>query len=252
MKQHTEIKPGSTPRFAPLKNVAALAVLVERLRDRHPNMPGLGVFFGFSGYGKTHAGIYAQNKHGCIKVDFRPIWSVKYLLRAILSELGETNYRGTNADLEARIVERLAEPNAPILIIDEADFLVDKNMIEIIRSIHDASNASIILIGEEALPNKLRRSERTWNRVLGFVAAQPCDLEDARSLARAWHSDLDISDAMLNHLITICRGEARRITTNLDHVADWARNNGVRRIDPSTYDGDFNDGKAPSRTGRAA
>ena len=44
-----------TPSIAPLRNVAALISLVERVQDRSMGLPGMAVFYGPSGWGKTTA-----------------------------------------------------------------------------------------------------------------------------------------------------------------------------------------------------
>ena len=52
-------------------------------------------------------------------------------------------------------------PTRP-LVIDEADFLVKRGMIEIVRAIYKycaSAGSSIVLIGEENLPNALKMWE---------------------------------------------------------------------------------------------
>lgn len=231
MNGQAKIKEGTTPRFAPLRNVAAMAVLVERLRARGPHLPGFGVFHGFSGYGKTYAAIHAQNSTGGPRVEVGDSWTKKTLLRAILKEVGVHEPRGTVADLAEQAIRRLAEPGHPPLFIDEADKLVDKAMIELVREIQEGSQCPIVLIGEELLPQKLERSERTHNRVLEFVTAQACDLSDAKKLAAALAPRFSFSDEFLARIVAETEGRARRIVTNIDRCVEWARSAGTTSID---------------------
>lgn len=253
MTKHTEIKtePASatTPRFAPLRNVAAMRVLVERLTARGPHLPGFGVFHGFSGYGKTYAAIYAQNRTGGPRVEIGDSWTKRTLLRSLLKELGIAEPRGTVADLAEQLIMRLAEPGHPPVFIDEADKLVDKNMVELVREVQEASQCPFILIGEETLPQKLERSERTHNRVLEFVTAEPCDLEDTRKLATALAPAFGFSSQLLDRIRAESEGRARRIVTNIDRCVEWARANGAKELN-ETYDGGFYTGRSPIRTGR--
>lgn len=253
MTAHAEIKTESasatTPRFAPLRNVAAMRVLVERLTARGPHLPGFGVFHGFSGYGKTYAAIYAQNRTGGPRVEIGDSWTKRTLLRALLKELGINEPRGTVADLAEQLIMRLAEPGHPPVFIDEADKLVDKNMVELVREVQEASQCPFILIGEETLPQKLERSERTHNRVLEFVTAEPCDLEDTRKLASALAPAFSFSALLLDRIRAESEGRARRIVTNIDRCVEWARSNGVRELDEG-YNGGFYTGRSPIRTGR--
>ena len=87
--------------------------------------------------------------------------------------------------------------NGP-LIIDELDHMVKKGAVELIRDIHDGSQAAILLIGEERLPAKLERWERFHGRVLDWVPAQPADLDDCRHLANLYCHNIKIADDLLS------------------------------------------------------
>lgn len=251
MTNTVQIKEGTTPRFAPLHNVAAMSVLVERLRHRAAHLPGLGVFHGFSGYGKTYAAIHAQNRTGGPRVEVGDSWTKKTLLRAILKECGVNEPRGTIPDLAEQVIMRISEPGHPPLFIDEADKLIDKGMMELVREIHEGSQCPIILIGEELLPQKLERIERAHNRVLEFVTAQPCDLADTQKLAAALAPKYQFSDELLRRVLSESEGRARRIVTNIDRLVEWARTSGTTIIDES-YDGQLYTGRSPVRGRRVA
>lgn len=233
--------------FAPLKNVSLMMQLYTRLADRGSQLPGLGVFYGHSGYGKTRAAIFLQNKTGGLRVEIGESWNRKTFLQAILRECGVQTPRGTIADLAGEAILRLAETPERPLIIDEADKLVSKGMIELVREIYEASQAPILLIGEELLPQKLEISERTHNRVLEWTPAQPCDLDDVRHLARLAAPGLAFDDALLERIRVESRGVARRVDVNLARLVEWARGRGVSELSSAAYDGGFYTGVAPSR-----
>jgi len=250
MSTGTSHKPKGT--LAPLKNVAAMLTLAERLIERAPHLPGLGVFNGYSGYGKTFAAIYLQNKKDALRVEIGDSWTRLTLIRAIMKELGVHDPKGTVPKLTEMAIERLAMPGHPPLLIDEADKAVDKGFIEIIREIHEATQVPIILIGEEELPSKLQRSERTHNRVLEWVAAQPCDLEDTQLLARLFVPEgLSYSDDFLERNRHKSAGRARRITVNIEKAIEWARVHNIANLD-SFPDSEFYTGEPPARARRAA
>lgn len=228
---------------AALQNVRAMMALVYKLQGRRPHLPNIGVMHGPSGYGKSQAAIYAQNKTNAIRVEVGDSWTRKTLMKAILTELGIVP-RGTVADMVERAVELLgAEIDRP-LMIDEADKLVDKGMIELVREIAECSQAPVILIGEEALPSKLVKVERVHNRVLDWAPAEPCNRDDTRKLANLYVPHLTFSDGLLDQVCDRSEGRARRIVTNLDHISEWARNHGAKAVD-ETYDGRFYTGDAP-------
>ncbi len=234
-------------RFAPLKNVTALMTLVNRLQARSVDLPGFGVFHGPSGYGKTKAAIYACNKTRAPMVSIGDSWTRRKFLEHVLREIGIANPRGTVADMTERAIEILGEQINRPLIIDEADKAVDKGFIELIREIHDYSQAPIILIGEEQLPGKLMQVERVHNRVLDWQPAQPCDIDDARHLSAVYAPELRIDDALLDRICKQCGGVARRISTTLAEMTEFARTNGVSALDLTNFSGRVHTGQPTKR-----
>ncbi|CAA0128960.1 Uncharacterised protein [Starkeya nomas] len=232
-----------------LKNVAAFMALATKLIDRAPHLPGIGVCYGPSGYGKTYASIFAQNKTRAARVEVGESWTRSAFLDAILFELGEPR-RGTVAAMAERVKASLARNARRPLIIDEADKIVDKGYIELVREIQDHSGAPVILIGEEKLPSKLERIERVANRVLDWMPVQPCDIEDTEHLARAFCPNVTIAPELLDEIRRQSQGRARRIAVNLSRVLDIARNLGVQHVDRSAWGrSEFYTAKAPRERG---
>lgn len=234
MTKTPKAQPVSGP--LPIKNVALFMAMTKRLIERDPHLPGIGVCHSPSGFGKTYAGIFTQNKTGARRVEVGDSWTRRTFLRAVLREFGmEPKGRGTIADMAEEAIGALGEdPHRP-LIVDEADKLVDKGMIEIVRELHEYSGAPIILVGEEKLPAKLLGVERVHNRVLEWFPAQPCDIEDARQLARAFAPKVSIEDDLLDLIRSQSGGRARRIVVNLARVGELARNKGWNSIDRESF-----------------
>ncbi|MGX5776480.1 AAA family ATPase [Methylorubrum zatmanii] len=240
-----------SPGHAPLKNVVAMMALVRKVQARGPHLPNIVVMHGPSGYGKSFASLYAQNKTRAVRVEIGDSWTRKTFLKAILRELGINEPKGTIPDMAERAIELLGEDFNRPLMIDEADKLVDKGFVELVRELAEFSQAPVVLIGEEALPGKLVRVERVHNRILDWAPAQPCDLEDTRHLARLYVPKLTLSDTLVDRVRVQSDGRARRIVTNLDAIAEWARNHGRTEIG-NDYDGGFHTGRPPApRAGNA-
>ena len=246
MTRTTAPIPPGAPTLAMLKNVAACMALVEGLRSRGPHLPGIGVLYGPSGYGKSYATIYAQNKTRALRVEVGRSWTMRTFVQRVLAEAG-VEPRGTIADMTEQVILFLGDDPTRPLIVDEADQLVDRGMIELVREIHEHSQAPILLVGEELLPAKLQRSERTHNRVLDWVAAQPCDADDTLALAKLFCPGLRVAGDLLDAVRTRSEGRARRIVVNLNRVAEQARNRGATTIDLAAHDGVFFTGAPPSR-----
>ncbi len=238
--------PVKTITHAPLKNVVGCLSTVNRLINRAPGLPGLGVMYSPSGYGKSWASIYAQNKTGAVRVEVGESWNRKTLLGAILLECGDPLPKGTAATLMAEVIRSLGDNPMRPLFIDEADKLVDKGMIELVREIHEHSQCPVLLIGEELLPKKLQAVERVHNRVLEWCMAQPCDLSDAQHLAKVYLPGVSIGDDLLEKARAVAQGRARRIVVTLSNMAEWARGSGAKTI-PADWNGTLCNGEPPVR-----
>ncbi|WP_018701431.1 AAA family ATPase [Amorphus coralli] len=221
--------------LAVLNNVSSLHFLATTLIQRPHHLPGIGVFSGWSGMGKTYASVYTQNKTGAIRIEVGESWTKKTFLTRLLNELGQEP-KGTISDLVEQAAMALEDdPNRPLLI-DEADKLVDKNHIEIVRELHDASGVPTILIGEEQLPQKLAKWERIHNRVLRWEFAQPCDEEDTRELARMFCDGIELSEDLIGAVRAHSEGRARRIVVNLSRIAEVANNQGKTNLDLAEFE----------------
>jgi DNA transposition AAA+ family ATPase len=217
-----------------LKNVASFMVMTTRLIERPHHLSGLGfgVCHGPSGYGKTQASLFTQNKSKAIRVEIQDSWTRRTFWRAILRELSvNVKERLPIADMAERAINELGDqPNRPV-VVDEADKAIDKGFGEALRELQESSGVPVVLIGEEQLPSKLLRVERLHNRVLEWFPAQPCDLDDARALAKAFVPRVAIKDDLLDAMRTQSTGRVRRIIKNLDDAAEFARNKGLTTLD---------------------
>jgi hypothetical protein len=213
---------------APLRNVVKLSALIQRVKTRSDNLPGMAVFYGPSGFGKSMAGVYSALKFDAITVQVKSVWGKKTLCEAIAREIGLPT-KGNTPDLLERICNSLAMSARPLLI-DEADFLVQRKMIEIVRDIYEGSGAPIILIGEELMPQKLHAWERVHGRILDWVPAEPGDMSDLGHLARLYVPGVDLDQDLRQKILTASGGSIRRICVNLDRVREFAAVKGLRTV----------------------
>ena len=132
----------------------------------------------------------------------RSSWTRKAAHEAICKGLGLKPGK-TISEMLDQIAEELALSGKP-LVIDEADFLVEHKQIEIVRDIYEASQAPIMLIGEEWLPGKLEKWERFHGRVLDWCPAQPVSFEDVKALCRLYATGTEIADDLLQRAFTRC------------------------------------------------
>lgn len=230
---------------AQLANMAlALRTLVDCM-EAGEHSPRLGLFYGFSGYGKSVGAAFASARTGAGYIEAKSIWTQRSLLEAIAEELGIVRPERTAPRLLRQIIEELnRQPRA--LIIDEMDYLVKKQSVDIIRDIHDATPVAIMMIGEEALPAKLKEWERFDNRILVARAAQPASADDTLKLRDHYCRRVRIDDDLALHFHERCKGVTRRISVNLQMAEREALTEGEEVIDRKWW------GNRPILTGEVA
>ena len=230
----------------PTRNVGLLMELLARITGRpDANLPGMGTFYGPTGYGKSMAVCAAAIPYKAYYVQMRSLWSRKYLLEMILGQMTMQPGRTMPAML-TQIGRQLALSRRP-LIIDEADILLDKGMIEVVRDIYESSQGTVILVGEEALPCKLEQVERVHGRIMDWVAAQPAGLDDTRQFAGRHCPGLTIGDDLLLASVEAAHGSARYVCTNLARVAEFASMRNVTTLNKAYYTEKLFLGQAPAR-----
>ena len=237
----------NSSNVAPISNVALCLGSLRRIMDRPQYLPGISVFYGPSGYGKSTAASVAVIRNNACCVQVRSLWTKKNLFEAICKGLGLRPGR-TLGEMLDQIAEELALSGRP-LIIDEADYLVAKGNVELIRDIFEASQAPIMLIGEENLPSNLRRWERFHGRVLDWCPAQPMSMADVKELYKFnMRGDVEIADDLLHRIYEIASGSARRVVSNISLVGEVAKTEGRKVMTLADWGGRaFYTGEAPRR-----
>ncbi|MEP1330132.1 ATP-binding protein [Pseudophaeobacter sp.] len=220
----------------PLTNVAKMAGLLKELEHRVWGAPGFGVFHGPPGYGKTFGAIFCADRMDAIHLLVQSEWSKKFFLQQLLRETGRPT-KGTVPELVQAASEALAREARP-LIIDEADYLVSKGLTGIARDLHDGSSVPILLVGEENLPQKLKKFPQFDSRIFAYSEALPADLSDTRQLAEmVAPSGFKIDDPMLETIRQRHTGNARWIVKEISHVCNEARKLGLAEITAETWGG---------------
>lgn len=234
-------------QVAQIHNLSLVRTAIERLAGRQHSLPGFAVLYGPAGYGKSTALLAVANETRAYYVQMRSAWGRKALLEKVLIEMG-IKPAGTIPQMLDQVCAQLAASRRP-LMIDEFDFaLRSDNMVELVRDIYEGSQATIILGGEELLPQKLKRWERFHSRVLSWLPAQPVSLADARALAPIYAKGFDLTDDLLDHLVGIASGSVRRVCVNLSGIAEEAAINGWDQVTLAKWaDRQLYTGEAPRR-----
>ena len=220
--------------IAQLGNVTELGVLVATVVNRHPNLPPLGVFYGASGAGKTFAAAWNANLYKAYYVEVKSLWTRKRFFEAILQEMQIIPEKTIGAMFD-QVCAQLALSRRP-LFVDDCQYLAKGDKLEMVKDIAEGSQGSIILIGEDALPQALRRWERIDNRVLAWAQAKPCTVADARKLLPMYAPEVEVADELLAKVCSEVKGCTRRVCTNLNTMREYANKNpDTGRLTPENY-----------------
>ena len=231
--------------IAPLKNVAVCVNALTMVTQRDRFLPGMACFYGPAGWGKSFSAAYVANRFRAFYIECKSVWTKRAIVEAILKEMG-LDAEGPIYRMVERIAEHLVATGRP-LIIDEFDHIVLKKAVEIVRDIYDASDAPILLIGEEMLPMKIRKWERFSSRVLHYAPAQPADVADARVLQDIYCPNVQIADDLIQSITRAAKGSVRRIAVNLAQVKEFSRKTGRKQIGLKDYTQPLYTGEAPTR-----
>lgn len=229
-----QTQPPSGGAIAPLANIAVAERAVGRVMSRGALDPGLVVMYGPSGWGKSVAAAWIKARHRAYYVQADDFWTKKTMLIAIARAIGLAETRATTFDLANLIKEQL-EKSQRLLIIDEFDYVVDKKMVEAVRSLYEGSKAAILIVGEEAMPHKIKKWERFHGRVLDWFPAEPIGLSDARQLAAQKCGGIQVADDLLSRLVELSKGSVRRVGNNLSSIYGEAMSQGWSSVDLATW-----------------
>lgn len=234
-------------RVANISNLDLVAVAAEKLSSRVNGLPGIGVLYGEAGRGKTIACSAIANKTRGYYVQMMSAWNRKTLLEKILFEMG-IKPAGTIPAMLDMVCEQLGSSGRP-LIIDEFDHCLKKDgMVELVRDIYEGSQGTLLLVGEEQVPQKMKRWERLHSRVLAWIPALPASMDDARKLAPIYCPGVVIADDLLQRVVDMAHGSIRRVCVNLTRIHEEAMLQAESEMTLATWgDLDLYTGDAPKR-----
>ena len=227
-------------KILPVKNVSRLNEAGNALIQRDLGMPGMGLIWGPTGYGKTTAATWFINQCHGVYIRAMRLWSPKSMLTAIARELDQDVKGRNNGEMVEAIIQRLAETGRPVFI-DEADYIVEsRRLTDTLRDIHDLSTVPVILIGMHGIEKRIRGNEQFTGRIAQWVAFEGLDLADAKLLAGGL-AEVEIAPDLLQQLHraaspkTLSGGaspgaEVRRLVVGLGRIEQYARSRGLQRI----------------------
>ena len=149
--------------FIRTKNVKQFVSLMDELQKVPPNIPKMALVYGEHGLGKSQTIQWWADKNDSVYVRANQGMTSRWLLSEIVEELGEEAYWHLHDNFE--IIENILREHSKVIIVDEIDYLIDKNIIETLRDLHDKTACPVVLVGMGAADKKLARYPHLMDRI---------------------------------------------------------------------------------------
>lgn len=204
--------------FVRTKNVKKFVALMEEVKQLPANIPKIVLVFGEYGLGKSETIKWWTFKNDCIYVRANQGMSSRWLLSEIVEELGEEPFWHIQDTFN--LVEQKLKQNPKPLIIDEVDYLVTNNVIEILRDLHDRTMCPMILVGMINIDKKLSRYPHLKDRIYKAFKFEPYNKQDIKQILSEL-SEIQITNDGLEYLATR-HNQFRQIVKLINKIEKFA------------------------------
>jgi DNA transposition AAA+ family ATPase len=217
--------------------ILAVYGAVQSLLDRAAGVPGMGLFVGDPGVGKTTALLAACKAFRAVYVRAEAMGSASSLMGDMCFELCIDPPHSRAARFKA-LCAALRDARRPVFV-DEIDYLLKANdgaAIEMLRDLHDVSGAAVVMVGTRGAAARVRKWPQLDQRLLRAVEFGACTLEDAGLLARDL-CEVEMDAELIAKLHAEADGNVRRIVTGLAQIEDFARARGRAQVTAAQWGG---------------
>ena len=225
--------------FVRTKNVKKFVALMEEVKQIPANIPKIVLVFGEYGLGKSETIKWWTFKNDCIYVRANQGMTSKWLLSEIAEELGEEAFWHIQDTFN--LVEQKLKQNPKPLIIDEVDYLVTNNVIEILRDLHDRTGCPMILVGMVNIDKKLSRYPHLKDRIYKAFKFEPYDKQDIKQILSEL-SEIQITNDGLEYLATR-HNQLRQIVKLINKIEKLAKTNELTELNEKNLRSILNEGQ---------
>ncbi|RBQ28386.1 ATP-binding protein [Aliarcobacter vitoriensis] len=220
-------------RFIKTTNYIDCLEAMKELEKLPRDMEKMGLFYGNAGRGKTLIIEKIAIDEGAALVRTLGSWTPKQMMIDICEAL-ELMDTGTTATLQHRIIDELTM-NKRILIIDEVDTLFmngKKQLLLMIRDIHDLAKTPIILTGMEQCDKMFKRDTHYYERFSRKVKMGDTTKHDIKQLCL--NSDVEIEDDLVEHFFNKY-GNFRPVKVLINALEEYCENNDLQSASLNTF-----------------
>lgn len=213
-------------KFVKTKNVKEFVGFMEELKTLPPNIPKITLVYGDYGLGKSETIKWWTFKNDCVYVRATKGMSVRWLLSEIAEELGEEPYWHSQETFN--MIENKLRQNPKTIIIDEVDYLINNNVIEILRDLHDRTGYPMVLVGMANIDKKLSRYPHLMDRIYKKFKFESYDTQDVKTILEEL-TEISFTPDGLEYLSTRTN-QFRQIVKLINKAEKLAKTNGITEL----------------------
>lgn len=189
----------------------------------------LGIIVAKSGYGKTHTLKKYARMPRVIYIEGNETMNCKDIIRRIESKIGMSRCYGSIDERMEHIVEFFNVNEGYLIIMDEADKLINKytqKKIELLRNITDSADVGLVIAGEPVLENLLKGYDKRFTNRMDFCyKLRGLSQQEVRDYLEGY----DVDDAAMNEFLA----RATNSQTGCFRLLDRTLNNVIRILKDS-------------------
>ena len=229
--------------FIRTKNVKQFVSLMDELQKVPPNIPKMALVYGEHGLGKSQTIQWWADKNDSVYVRATQGMTSTWLLSEIVEELGEEAYWHLHDNFE--IIENILREHSKVIIVDEIDYLIDKNIIETLRDLHDKTACPVVLVGMGAADKKLARYPHLMDRIYKKLKFEKFNSDDIKEILTEL-TDLKFKDDAIEYLATRTN-QFRQLVKLINRIEKLMKTNQIEELDEYTMKGLLNERRILTR-----
>lgn len=193
-----------------------------------------GIIVGRSGYGKTHALKKYAKLPRVIYIEGNENMNCKDIVRRIENKIGMPRSSGSIDERTEKIIEFFSINQGYLLIMDEADKLINKytqKKIELLRNITDGAELGLVLAGEPALETLLKSYDlRFANRMDFYYKLSGLKKEEVKRYLSGYELEDNALEELVRRANNTQSGCFRLMNRTLNNVLRILQSRGETKI----------------------
>ena len=210
---------------------------MDELQKLPPNIPKLALVYGEHGLGKSQTIQWWADKNDSVYIRANQGMTSRWLLSEIAEELGEEPYWHAQETFE--LIENHLRNKPKTIIVDEVDYLIEKNTVETLRDLHDRTSCPIVLVGMGMADKKLARYPHLCDRIYKSIKFESYNQNDIEEILSNL-TELQFTDDAVQYLATRAN-QFRQLVKLINKIEKLSETNEIKELDEYMLKGLLNE-----------